>query len=315
MRSTLPLAVAVLLCIIGTAQASDSVVRDRGAPGSQSEAGLCETAIAGAERSGGLPPHLLGAIGLVESGRVDPRLGRVAPWPWSINIAGTDRVFETKAQAIAAVKAALATGAQSIDVGCMQINLLYHPAAFASLDEAFDPTANTLYAARFLNQLFAQFGDWPNAAAAYHSQNPGVSEIYRQRVMGFWIFSAQYGYGPSSVVPARTGLLRRGSMESHATPDPDPHDVLTPEFRIRLVGDAVADRTQRLTMGLLPEHPLFPTRSQLNGPHDFKPRDVTHTIVRDRRHPAATPAETRVVSLESQQTDPHLNRLRPNLGG
>ncbi len=53
-------------------------------------------------------------------------------------------------KAVAAMRAA---GMQSIDVGCMQINLRAHPAAFASIDDAFDPAANADYAARFLRDL------------------------------------------------------------------------------------------------------------------------------------------------------------------
>ena len=57
-------------------------------------------------------------------------------------------------QAIAAVKALQARGVRSIDVGCMQINLSYHPHAFRDLDQAFDPHANAAYAERFLTQLY-----------------------------------------------------------------------------------------------------------------------------------------------------------------
>jgi hypothetical protein len=74
----------------------------------------------------------------------------------------------------------------SIDVGCMQVNLMYHPSAFASLEQAFDPSSNALYAARFLNRLFAQTNDWEQAAAMYHSATPELGEDYRQRVLAFW---------------------------------------------------------------------------------------------------------------------------------
>jgi hypothetical protein len=68
----------------------------------------------------------------------------------------------------------------------MQINLLHHPEAFASLEEAFEPRANVSYAARFLKQLQTQSGSWPSAAAAYHSQTPGRAEDYERRVLETW---------------------------------------------------------------------------------------------------------------------------------
>jgi hypothetical protein len=42
---------------------------------------------------------------------------------------------------------------QSIDVGCMQINLYWHEDAFQTLADGFDPARNVDYAARFLRAL------------------------------------------------------------------------------------------------------------------------------------------------------------------
>ena len=144
---------------------------------------LCETAAATAEYVGRLPPRLLAAIGITETGRVDPDTGRLRPWPWTINAEGTGQFFETRQQAIAAVKALQARGVQSIDVGCMQVNLMYHPDAFTSLEEAFDPRANALYAAKFLNTLYAGTKDWSRAIAGYHSETPALGDAYRVLVM------------------------------------------------------------------------------------------------------------------------------------
>lgn len=148
---------------------------------------LCRAAIAQAERERGLPPRLLAAIGRVESGRRDPATGHTDPWPWAINAEGRGSFFPDKAAAIAAVRALQAQGIRSIDIGCMQINLRHHPAAFASLEEAFEPLANTRYAARFLADLQATRGDWMQAAANYHSQTPGFAEPYRARVAAAWL--------------------------------------------------------------------------------------------------------------------------------
>ena len=79
-----------------------------------------------------------------------------------------------------------ARGVQSIDVGCMQVNLMHHPAAFASLEQAFDPAANAAYAARFLTALYADTRDWTRATAFYHSQTPERGELYQKRVAAVW---------------------------------------------------------------------------------------------------------------------------------
>jgi Transglycosylase SLT domain len=142
----------------------------------------CRSAIGAAERGSGIPPHLLAAISRVESGRRDPVSGDFHPWPWTVNAEGQGFFYDSKAEAIAAVRGMQAQGIRSIDVGCMQINLMYHPDAFPSLDVAFDPQANAAYAVRFLKELFAQTGDWTKATATYHSATPDLGADYQRKV-------------------------------------------------------------------------------------------------------------------------------------
>ena len=151
-----------------------------------SAATLCEQAIVKAEAIGRTPPGMLSAIGQVESGRPDPRSGRMRPWPWTIDADGVGQFFATKTEAIAAVAALLSQGVHSIDVGCMQVNLMHHPDAFTSLDQAFDPTSNTTYAVRFLNTLYRRTGSWPKSIADYHSESPENADDYARRVLATW---------------------------------------------------------------------------------------------------------------------------------
>ena len=150
------------------------------APGLQ-----CRQAIMVAERAAALPQQLMAAIARVESGRPDSR-GTVHPWPWTINAEGAGQFFDSKDAAIAAVRTLQARGVRSIDVGCMQVNLMHHPDAFNSLDQAFDPTANAQYAARFLTDLYGQTRDWTRATASYHSNTPELGDAYQRRVAAVW---------------------------------------------------------------------------------------------------------------------------------
>jgi hypothetical protein len=140
----------------------------------------------------------LQAIALVESGRRDPITGATAPWPWTVNAGGIGRFYDTRQDAEDAVRDLQQHGVRSIDVGCLQINLMYHPDAFATLDDAFDPGENAAYAARFLNALYRQTGNWALAAADYHSQTPEVGADYARRVAALWPDAVQYG---AQVVP------------------------------------------------------------------------------------------------------------------
>jgi Transglycosylase SLT domain len=163
-----------------------SVVAHASPPQGDSAATLCEQAIARAEVIGHTPPGMLAAIGQVESGWPDPRTGAMRPWPWTIDADGVGQFFATKAQAVAAVAALQAEGVRSIDVGCMQVNLMHHPDAFTSLEQAFDPVSNTTFAVRFLNTLYRGTGSWPKAIAAYHSDTPGIADDYERRVLVTW---------------------------------------------------------------------------------------------------------------------------------
>lgn len=146
----------------------------------------CEQAAIDAERSYDLPPGLLMAIGRVESGRRDPATGRIVPWPWTIDVAGDGRMFENAAEAVRATETLRAGGARNIDVGCFQVSLLYHPDAFATMAEAFDPTTNGRYAGQLLASLKTRLGNWTDAVAAYHSADPARGQPYREKVFASW---------------------------------------------------------------------------------------------------------------------------------
>jgi hypothetical protein len=129
---------------------------------------------------------MLAAVAQVESGRPDTGTGAMRPWPWTIDADGVGQFFATKTQAVAAVAALQTQGVRSIDVGCMQVNLMRHPEAFASLDQAFDPAANAAFAERFLNALYRRTGSWLGSIAAYHSETPQIAADYQRRVLVTW---------------------------------------------------------------------------------------------------------------------------------
>lgn len=191
--------------------------------------GACQAAIQAVERTAGLPPALLSAIARTESGRVVG--GRLVAWPWTINVAGTGYYYGSAQEAVAAVETFRASGVQSIDVGCMQVNLVHHPGAFTSLHQAFDPAVNVRYAAQFLARLQAELGTWPAAIGAYHSRTPDLADGYGRRVMQAWPMAAAYG---------GTAGIRAAARQ----PVVDPYGVYTPEFARRVAADAAARNTR-----------------------------------------------------------------------
>ncbi len=207
----LALAVIALLIAAGAAQARRVYPQD-GSPVAQ-----CEAAAAAAGVLAGIPDGLMGRIALAETGRRDVD-GAWRPWPWSIDADGVDVALFTRAQAVAYAGGAPGRGVRSLDVGCLQVNLQFHPHAFATLDDAFDPWANALYAARYLRALHDSDagGDWAVAVGMYHSHTPELAAEYRTRVaeLGAGII-AGITPGPLAMRMQILGLLRLRLSNGH----------------------------------------------------------------------------------------------------
>jgi len=140
---------------------------------------LCESAAAQAARETGVPPEVLLAITLVETGRQSG--GRLRPWPWAANTEGRGQWFASQQEASQFARETLARGQNSIDLGCFQINWRWHGAQFTSPDALLDPLTSARYAARLLSDLYEELGTWERAAGAYHSRTPRFASRYRAR--------------------------------------------------------------------------------------------------------------------------------------
>ncbi len=147
---------------------------------------LCREAAIELERAHRIPRLLLSAISLAESGRWDTSKGESFAWPWTVTSGGGSRYFETKEAALGHVRALAERGVRNIDVGYMQVNLMHHPDAFSSLDQAFEPAVNAAYAARFLVELHRETRSWSRAVAFYHSRTRAFQKPYRKKVYRLW---------------------------------------------------------------------------------------------------------------------------------
>jgi len=76
----------------------------------------------------GMPLGMLYAVGLTETGRGD------SLQPYALNIEGRAVYDLDRRAALDRFRVAQQAGARSIDVGCMQVNLRYHPTAFRTLE-------------------------------------------------------------------------------------------------------------------------------------------------------------------------------------
>jgi soluble lytic murein transglycosylase-like protein len=147
---------------------------------------LCQMAARKAERRYRIPSQLLSAISLAESGRYSRAQKATFPWPWTVRSGPNSYHLPNRAAAVALVKRLQAKGVRNIDIGCMQINLGYHPKAFSNLRLAFNPAHNVDYAARFLTKLHKKKRSWALAVGHYHSGLRKKRVPYWRRVVKFW---------------------------------------------------------------------------------------------------------------------------------
>lgn len=182
-RAALPF-LLVIAGVAGMAVAGPGVATE--AP-PETPSSLCAQAVADVEARLGIPTQLLSAIALAESGRWDAKHRKTVSWPWTIYAEGHPHYPATKKSAIAAVRSMKARGVKNIDVGCLQVNLYYHPNAFDSLEQAFDPQTNTAYAGNLLRRLQNTHRSWSRAIAFYHSATRKYALPYLRRVQRLWM--------------------------------------------------------------------------------------------------------------------------------
>ena len=99
---------------------------------------LCLKEAARLEKRERIQTNLLSAIALVESGRFSKKYPSGVSWPWTVTAEGKGKFYNSKQEALNAVRELRKQGVENIDVGCMQINLKYHPEAFDSIEDALE---------------------------------------------------------------------------------------------------------------------------------------------------------------------------------
>ncbi|WP_300585263.1 lytic transglycosylase domain-containing protein [Marivita sp.] len=183
--------------------------------GTISNASICDIAAQRAASETGVPLDVMQTITRLETGR-----GKTGdPWPWTVNHAGDGSWFQTEDDARSYVFSQVKRGESNLDIGCFQINYRWHASGFQSLDDMFDPDLNALYAARFLADLYREFGNWTEAAGAYHSRTPVYADRYkakfqniRGRVTDLVSVDPGTSNGRSDVRWGQSGTSRPGSL-------------------------------------------------------------------------------------------------------
>ena len=147
---------------------------------------MCRSQIMRAEQHFKIPPSLLAAVSLIESGKVVKGHKDLVAWPWALNVEGVPKFYPTKTEATLALQKYLDAGVMNIDVGCMQLNYRHHGKAFKSAAYMLDPKRNVDYGAQFLLQLHKRYKSWTKAIGHYHSATLKHQVPYRKKVYDKW---------------------------------------------------------------------------------------------------------------------------------
>lgn len=154
----------------------------------------CEAEILRASERYGVPPGILYAVGLTETGR------KGSLHPNALNIEGRAVFPRSQREAMRTFEDARRGGAKLIDLGCMQINHHYHREKFASLQHMLDPRHNVDYAARFLVELKRRHDTWSMAVARYHAgpDNDPAQKRYVCRVIANMVATGFGNWTPAA---------------------------------------------------------------------------------------------------------------------
>lgn len=283
----LPMLVTPMVC--GGASSSYALTDEQLVQGAKE----CTRYINRYERQYAIPTHLLSAIASTESGRMHRGMKINVPWPWTINVQGKGHFYDTKKQAIAAVRSYQAQGIKSIDVGCMQVNLVHHGKNFKSLDEAFDPKYNVAYAANFLRELYLDTHSWKEAAGDYHSKTGSRGAKYASNVYSSWhniidkLRTAKIQTSQTTVASAEPSMFK--PIQVAKLPEQRGKDVAgyqTPRMRVvEVAGKTKSTKTATVT--------VMPAIRVVNEPKSLTVANVepaSLTMTQTVTSPAAAPA-------------------------
>ena len=134
-----------------------------------------------------IPTVILYAVALTESAtkikksKIKP--GHYKPWPWTLNVSGVPRRYQTRKAAYKGLMYFLQQGVKSVDIGIMQINWRYHHKELGTPWQALEPIHNTRTGARILRDEYKISGEWKQAIGRYHS--PGQKPMQKKRALNY----------------------------------------------------------------------------------------------------------------------------------
>ena len=96
--------------------------------------------------------------------------GQFIAWPWTINVRGKGKFFDTKKCHKLCKK--IYKNGKKYRYWMHASDHMYHPKAFSDLERAFDPETNVEWSANLIKNLYQKYGSYKEAVGYYHSYRP-----------------------------------------------------------------------------------------------------------------------------------------------
>ena len=196
----------------------------------EGRAETCMDAAQVAHHETGVPLDVLRSIALLATRSTDT--GAPDGWPWTVSVDGSQHRFTNQADAGAFLQTVLLGDGEDVKVGCFQIDMHRHGAAFATPATALEPEKNAIYAARWLRELFREKGEWGLAAGALHSRS-----VREARAFETAFRALQAGTAEPDVPSSAPAGIALGSLLATG-PSSDPFDMVM-QTRSRATGSLV----------------------------------------------------------------------------
>lgn len=132
----------------------------------------CVTHAVEAERKYNIPPGLLVAIALVESGQDG------SPSPFAMSVQGRPIYARNINDAARHLRDKHGQLKSNVYVGCMQLSLGTHRGQFSPVERIVEPKENVFYAGRLLLRLHGEEGSWKTAVARYNGGSMRQAQSY-----------------------------------------------------------------------------------------------------------------------------------------
>ncbi|HUN52533.1 MAG TPA: hypothetical protein VMU42_15520 [Candidatus Sulfotelmatobacter sp.] len=167
MRRFLPAAVLILALVVpvGAALAAGT--------------DACTVEAVAVEHERDLPPGLLHAVALVESGHEGK------PHPYALRIGRRSYYPDNEAEALKLLRDRRGRFKRNVMVGCMQLSLAGYGGNFFQPEQILEPAANVRTAAEYLLDWKETAGSWSAALARFQGGRPRARQAYVCRIWNY----------------------------------------------------------------------------------------------------------------------------------